>query len=48
MSSSSDQLSRLLGTHALKKLSMSSNSVALVVAPWSDLENEATAVFDEV
>lgn len=48
MSSSSDQLSRLLGTHALKKLSMSSNSVALVVAPWSDLENEANAVFDDV
>jgi hypothetical protein len=48
MSSISDQLFRLLGTHALKELSMSSNSIALVVAPWSDLENEARAVFGEV
>ncbi|MBM7035031.1 hypothetical protein [Vibrio ulleungensis] len=48
MTSISDQLFRSLGTHALKELSMSSNSIALVVAPWSDLENEATAVFDDV
>lgn len=44
----SRQLFRSLGTHALKKITLSENCIEIIVAPWTDLDNEANAIFHEV
>lgn len=44
----SDVLFRSLGTHAVKRISISEGQLILVVAPWDDLANEATATFSNV
>jgi hypothetical protein len=38
-------LFRSLGTHSVKSLCVDQHELKLVVAPWSDLENELEAVF---
>lgn len=43
-----DILFRSLGTHALKEISISQGQLTLVVAPWTDLEDEATAIFSDM
>ena len=44
----SEQLFRSLGTHAVKKICISEGRLELVVAPWSDLENEGSAIFNNM
>ncbi|MCW8336173.1 hypothetical protein [Vibrio paucivorans] len=40
------ELFRSYGTHALKKISIEIDKITLVVAPWEELDKEATAVFE--
>ncbi|MBQ4879939.1 hypothetical protein J8M21_22260 [Pseudoalteromonas luteoviolacea] len=41
-----DRLFRSLGTHAVKEFSLTETRLKLVVAPWSNLDNEAIATFE--
>ncbi|MCK6263540.1 hypothetical protein KP803_09680 [Vibrio sp. ZSDE26] len=41
-------LFRDFGTHAVKKLEISEARIVLVVAPWTDLTDEVSAVFQDI
>ncbi|MGF1719210.1 hypothetical protein L4D20_04095 [Vibrio kyushuensis] len=42
------ELYRSLGAHAVIKLDISEQRIVLIVAPWSDLDNQITAVFKDI
>lgn len=44
----SESLFRSQGTHAVKRLSISEGRLELTVAPWDDLDNEGSAVFNRL